>query len=83
MVKEACITQLGETLNHINKALDQKDLNELSPDRLLDYKLKYINQINKTKDNIVKIVIIVFSFFTFFKKAFFLDFSTFSSSDIV
>lgn len=41
MVKEARIKRLGETLNAINEALDQKDLTELSPDKLLDYKLKY------------------------------------------
>lgn len=42
MVREARITQLGDTLNNINEALSKKDLEELSPDKLLDFKLKYM-----------------------------------------
>lgn len=41
MKKEARIKRLGETLNNINEALEKADLTELSPDKLLDFKLKY------------------------------------------
>lgn len=42
MVREARISQLGDTLNNINEALSKKELEELSPDKLLDFKLKYM-----------------------------------------
>lgn len=42
MVKEARIKQLGETLKEINTALESKTLSELPADKLLDYKLKYV-----------------------------------------
>lgn len=42
MTKEARVKKLGETLNEINKALEAVDLKEISADKLLDYKLKYM-----------------------------------------
>jgi hypothetical protein len=42
MVREARIRKLGDTLNSIETALNKKDLSELSPERLLDFKLKYM-----------------------------------------
>lgn len=47
MLKEARITQLGDTLNNINEALSKKDLEEISPDRLLDYKLRYMEALKE------------------------------------
>jgi len=41
MTKEARIKRLGETLNRINDTLSNADLSKLSPDKLLDFKLKY------------------------------------------
>ena len=41
MTREARIKKLGGTLERINDALDKTDLAELSPDKLLEYKLKY------------------------------------------
>lgn len=41
MTKEARIKKLGDTLGKINTALDQSDLNNIAPEKLLDYKLKY------------------------------------------
>lgn len=41
MTKEARISQLGETLQSIDSALDNVDLTEIPPEKLLDYKLKY------------------------------------------
>jgi len=41
MAKEARIKRLGETLRRIDTALDAVDLSELSPEKLLLYKLKY------------------------------------------
>ncbi|MFA7462204.1 MAG: hypothetical protein WCY59_03550 [Anaerovoracaceae bacterium] len=41
MTKERRIERLGETLRNINDALSRADLSKLSPDRLLDFKLKY------------------------------------------
>jgi len=40
MTKEARIKKLGGTLERINTALDNIDLSQVSPDKLLDYKLK-------------------------------------------
>lgn len=41
MAKEARIRRLGDTLRRIDTALDAVDLSALSPEKLLDYKLKY------------------------------------------
>ena len=41
MTKEARIKKLGETLDEINTALTGRDLSELPPEKLLDFKLKY------------------------------------------
>lgn len=41
MTKEARIRKLGDTLNNINAALEQADLDSLPPEKLLDFKLKY------------------------------------------
>lgn len=39
--REARLRRMGDTLNRINAALDEKDLSELSADRLLAMKLQY------------------------------------------
>lgn len=41
MTKEARIKRIGDTLTQIETALSKKDLEELTPDKLLDFKLKY------------------------------------------
>lgn len=41
MNKEARIKELGNTLDNINKALAAADLEAMSPEKLLDFKLKY------------------------------------------
>lgn len=41
MAKEARIQRIGDTLRRIDEALAQVDLSALSPEKLLDYKLKY------------------------------------------
>lgn len=41
MTREARIRKLGDTLDGINTALEGVDFNEISPEKLLDYKLKY------------------------------------------
>lgn len=41
MTKEARIRRLGDTLDKIEDALDQVDLTETDPAKLLDFKLKY------------------------------------------
>lgn len=41
MTKEARIRKLGDTLNSINTALDDADLSQIQPEKLLEYKLKY------------------------------------------
>ncbi|MGX7364688.1 helix-turn-helix domain-containing protein [Aerococcus suis] len=43
MTKEGRIKQLGETLNNIEGALQEADLRELPAEKLLEYKLKYID----------------------------------------
>jgi len=45
MLKEARIQQLGDTLKSVNEALEKKDLAELSPDKLLEYKIKLIQEL--------------------------------------
>lgn len=47
MTKEARIKKLGETLNSINTALDGADLSQISPERLLEYKLKYMETLKE------------------------------------
>lgn len=47
MTKEARIRNLGDTLNNIDTALDEADLKELAPDKLLDYKLRYADALKK------------------------------------
>jgi len=41
LTKEARIRKLGETLNGINRAIADIDYSTLSPEKLLDYSLKY------------------------------------------
>lgn len=41
MSKEGRIKRLGDTLNGIEAALTGADLNQLAPEKLLDFKLKY------------------------------------------
>ena len=41
MAREARIRRIGETLRRIDSALESVDLSTLSPERLLDLKLKY------------------------------------------
>jgi transposase-like protein len=42
MTKEARIKKIGDTLTRIEASLQEKDLSELTADKLLDYKLKYM-----------------------------------------
>ena len=42
MTKEARIKRLGKTLDSINEALDSADLSQMPPEKLLEYKLKYM-----------------------------------------
>jgi hypothetical protein len=41
MTREGRIKKLGETLEDIEGALDEANLKEVAPEKLLDYKLKY------------------------------------------
>ena len=41
MTREARIKHLGDTLVNINTVLDSKELSTMSPEKLLDFKLKY------------------------------------------
>lgn len=41
MTKEARIKKLDNILGKIDGALDKTNFNEISPERLIDYKLKY------------------------------------------
>lgn len=41
MTKEARIKRIGDTLERIDTALEQADLEEIAPEKLLDFKLKY------------------------------------------
>lgn len=43
MVKEARIRQLGDTLNGINEAIASMDFSTMAPEKLLDFKLKYLD----------------------------------------
>lgn len=47
MKKEARIKQLGETLNRVEEALKAVDLKEIAPEKLLDFKLKYTEALQK------------------------------------
>lgn len=47
MEKEARIKRLGNTLEQIEAAVQQIDFLEIPPERLLDYKLKYTEALNK------------------------------------
>lgn len=47
MLKEARIDQLGKTLNKINRELDTRDFENISTDKLLDYKIKYIHELKE------------------------------------
>jgi len=45
MVKEARIKELGETLERVDSALEQKDLAEMPIDKLLDFKLRLMKEL--------------------------------------
>jgi transposase len=47
MTKEARIRKLGDTLERVEEALAQKDLQEVAPEKLLDFKLKYTEALQK------------------------------------
>ena len=47
MKKEARIRQLGDTLGRVEDALAKVDLTEVAPEKLLDFKLKYTEALQK------------------------------------
>lgn len=47
MAKEARIKGLGEILERINAELGRRDLSELSTDKLLDFKMKYAQELKE------------------------------------
>lgn len=47
MKKEARIKQLGDTLERVEDALGKVDLQEVAPEKLLDFKLKYTEALQK------------------------------------
>ena len=47
MKKEARIKQLGETLERIEEALDGADLTQMPPEKLLEFKMKYMEALHK------------------------------------
>ena len=47
MAKEARIKGLGEILERINSELGRRDLSELSTDKLLDFKIKYAQELKE------------------------------------
>ena len=47
MTKEARIRKLGDTLEKLEDALANADLSEVAPEKLLDYKLKYTEALQK------------------------------------
>ena len=47
MTREARITKLGQTLKSIEDALSKADLTQVSPEKLLDYKLKYMEALKQ------------------------------------
>ena len=46
MDRKARIQQYGEVVKKIDTEIDKRDLSEISLDRLLDFKLKYMNRLN-------------------------------------
>lgn len=47
MKKEARIRKLGDTLGRVEEALDAVDLTEVAPEKLLDFKLKYTEALQR------------------------------------
>lgn len=47
MKKKARIKRLGDTLNKVEEALESVNLNEIPPEKLLDFKLKYLEALQK------------------------------------
>lgn len=47
MKRDARIKALGEIIQKIDKALEDKPLEDLAPDKLLDLRLKYTRELNK------------------------------------
>lgn len=47
MTKEARIRRIGDTLERVEEALAVADLSEVAPEKLLDYKLKYSEALQK------------------------------------
>ena len=47
MTREARITKLGQTLESIEDALSEVDFTQVSPEKLLDYKLKYMEALKQ------------------------------------
>jgi len=47
MTREARITKLGQALESIEDALSKADLTQVSPEKLLDYKLKYMEALKQ------------------------------------
>ena len=47
MAREARIERLGKTLLKLDKAIEEADFREVSPDRLLELKLKYMDRLNQ------------------------------------
>ena len=47
MTKEARIRKLGDTLKNIDTALDGIDLTQIPPEKLLDFKLKYMEALKE------------------------------------
>lgn len=47
MTKEARIRNLGETLTRVDEALATADLQEVAPEKLLDFKLKYTDALKE------------------------------------
>jgi len=45
MLKESRIKQLGDTLKQVNEALKTKDLADMTPGQLLEYKLRLIQEL--------------------------------------
>ena len=47
MTKEARIKRLGDTLKKVDSALDKVSFDDMPPDKLLDFKLKYIQALKE------------------------------------
>lgn len=47
MLKKQRIQDLGKILAKINKAIDERDLSSTNNDKLLELKIKYINELRK------------------------------------